>query len=489
MPPIKYAVWSAVSSEKQAATDKVSLTEQVTIAHHRAQAKDWQPTGLDYIVPGESRTRYVNLRDAESEIPQLHQMLNDAQARKFDLLILYDYNRLRDLIDPVAKTLAAYGVQIYSCNQAVDPISPAEFTTYASDSESIMRGMAQILSRSQISDLQRKYAAALPKRITERGLPMRAPYGYITPRPGQPAIIEPHQAQACILAKDMALSGASLRQICDALHQHGHTGPQGGQFSINTVRSILSNPYYAGLVFFRRSTTTNDPRSGKRTTRKSPPGRMIISQGKHPPLWTVAEHEALTSEMEKRTRTFIGRRATVFSGLLYCHHCGSPMTINYAQTTPIYKCRKGGIKNGHIRVHHSHLLAVFVETLYTAIQQQDHVPQTESLAAQLAENNHKRQRITDAYAAGAFELAEFLEYKKPLDIEAERLENQIKDSKTGQENRNQRARLAAYIIENKTDFLASLTDETNSQAANHTLRSIIHKITVHPGPTVQINFR
>lgn len=134
-----------------------------------------------YSVPGESRTRYVNLRDAEEAIPPLHSMLEDAKAGRFDILVLWDYNRLRDLLDPVAKTLSNYGVQIYSINQPTEPLDPAEFNPYASDSESMMRGMSQIISRWQIADLRRKYRFGVRARV-DHGLPsLKIPYGYIKP--------------------------------------------------------------------------------------------------------------------------------------------------------------------------------------------------------------------------------------------------------------------------------------------------------------------
>jgi hypothetical protein len=59
---------------------------------------------------------------------------------------LYNYDRLRDLLDPVAKTLASYSVQIFSVNQAVEPLPPETFNPYASDSESMMRGLSQIIN-------------------------------------------------------------------------------------------------------------------------------------------------------------------------------------------------------------------------------------------------------------------------------------------------------------------------------------------------------
>src|SRR5688500_15256115 len=98
--PLRFAVWSAVSTSAQAEQDKASLHEQEEKCRATSFTKGWRESAGPYIVPGESRTRWVNLRDAEREIPALHAMLEDGKRGLYDILALYDYNRLRDLLDP-----------------------------------------------------------------------------------------------------------------------------------------------------------------------------------------------------------------------------------------------------------------------------------------------------------------------------------------------------------------------------------------------------
>jgi hypothetical protein len=485
---IKYAVWSAVSKDHQAKPDKVSLGEQVAQAHQRAGERGWQPTNLEYIVPGESRTLYVNLRDAENEIPELKAMLDDAQAGKFNLLILYDYNRLRDLIDPVAKTLSAYGVQLYSVSQPADPIDPENYSAYASDSESIVRGMSQIISRSQISDIQRKNAYAMPKRITERGLPHRVPYGYIHVKNGPP-LVDPEKAKAVILIKDMMLSGNSLRQTCDALMEAGYAAPLGGKtWYAQTVQDIISNPFYAGEVAWLRTKVHRDPRTGKRTTQDTP-GRVIQGKGAHVPLWTAEEHERLAIVAARRDYTYIGRRAGLFSGLLTCGTCGSPMRSYNTPRVPgrqyvilergSYCCRKGGVYCSAIK--HVDLFNQVTAHLRESLENARAEPVNagdilEHLNAEIA----KRDRLTEAYLAGAYQLDEYLRHKSPLDETIKRAEKQhrnIEDTIRRQAAQTEQSR---YILDNWDDFIESLRDEENMQASNHALRAVIARIVVKP---------
>ena len=116
---IRFAILIAVSSKAQAEDDKVSLAVQEQRCRETGLARGWVEVSGPYSVPGESRQRWVNLRDAELAIPQLKIMLDDAQAHKFDVLVIYDYNRLRDLLDPVSKSLSHYNAQIFSVSQPV----------------------------------------------------------------------------------------------------------------------------------------------------------------------------------------------------------------------------------------------------------------------------------------------------------------------------------------------------------------------------------
>lgn len=487
-----YAIWSAVSAEHQAADDKVSLQEQISISRQRVGGKGWRETSGPYIVPGESRTRYVNLRDAEEEIPQLKQLLDDAQARKFDILVIYDYNRLRDLIDPVAKTLAAYGVQVYSINQPVEPLPPGDYNQYANDSESIMRGMAQIITRSQISDMRRKFAYAMPKRITERGLPQKIPYGYTFVARDKPAVIDPQRAPAMTIAKDMVLAGQSLRQVVERLEAEGYPPPRGQVWYPESIRRLLKNPYYAGIVHWRSSQIVHDPRNG--TIKKiATPERRIQAQGRHEALWSEAEHRALLHEL-RRVKTWRGRMANQFTGLLVCGGCGKRMGITYINGRSTVSKRTGAVKvkdpsrgtyrcrkrqDGCHAIKHPDLVQRFTDALVGILtaEQADQLPDDTALRAGLERLIAQRDRLSLAYAAGAFELDEFLNLKRPLDVQIDQTEQSLKTSADQRQATDQRAGILAYLRANLDD-LRDMIANGDPQAVNHTLRAVVSEIIV-----------
>jgi len=80
MSAIRTAIWTAVSTEEQAREDKVSLAAQEESSRALIAGRAWKETAGSYVVAGASRTRWVNLRDAELAIPELRRMLDYAQV-------------------------------------------------------------------------------------------------------------------------------------------------------------------------------------------------------------------------------------------------------------------------------------------------------------------------------------------------------------------------------------------------------------------------
>ena len=332
--PFRAAIWAAVSTETQAAGDKVSLGAQEELCRALLTSRGWSEAAGPYIVPGASRTRWVNLRDAEREIPQLGAMLDEAQAGRFNLLVLYDFNRLRDLLDPVARTLAAYGAQIFSVSQPVDPLPPEAFDAYSSDTSSMMQGLSQIISRAQIADLRRKYRVAMPKRVQELGLPANAiPYGYAKPpgretdRKAVPVQI-PEQIDTLQRIRQFFLEGHSRISIAETLTLMGIPAPRADRWNQATIGGILSNPFYCGLVVFGRSRAKIDPRSGqRRRLRGIPRSQWTIGEGRHEALWSTEEFDEIQQELGRRRRRNAGlkRQTYQLTSLLRCATCGSTL--------------------------------------------------------------------------------------------------------------------------------------------------------------------
>ena len=502
MGAFRAAIWAAVSTETQAAEDKVSLPAQQEMCRSLLTARAWTEAAGPYVVAGASRTRWVNLRDAELAIPELRLMLDEGQAGRFNLLVLYDFNRLRDLLDPVARTLAAYGCQIFSISQPVEPMPPAEFDPYTSDSSSMMQGMSQIISRAQVSDLRRKYRVAMPKRVKELGLPaISIPYGYAKP-PGRETdrkavpVQVPEEIQVLRMIRDLFLAGHSRDAVAETLTHQGVPTARGGRWHQNTIAQFLSNPFYCGQVVFGRSRARVDPRTGqRRRLRGIPRSQWTIGQGRHEPLWTVDQFEEIQRELVRRRRrnAGLGRQVYQLTSLLRCAACGSTLARfkNGPRSEPdraIWRCYIGP---AHPRASIPETVALqalglqlrqFLVGLDLPAPRAGQEPRANVLDARkvLASLEARRQRFQRVYGDGLISYEDFAARLQEIEDQAEEARRSLTDvedhAAVSRRRLERRDRLAAIV-----DSVPAYLLEAPRSEVNQALRDLFEGIVVDVG--------
>lgn len=160
---MRTAIWAAVSTVSQATPDKVSIQVQLQKGREFIETRHHTPAG-EYIVPGESRTKYISLYHAEKEIAPLHALLEAAARKEFDLLFIYDLNRFRTLMRQIfdAPTLTE---RLKSVQNQIDTVNAQLTKQRASqtrrDSSSHTRArLAQILDT-----LESYYQKAPPAQV------------------------------------------------------------------------------------------------------------------------------------------------------------------------------------------------------------------------------------------------------------------------------------------------------------------------------------
>jgi site-specific DNA recombinase len=509
---MRYAIFCAVSSASQAADDKISLEDQETRCRTTANARGWIETAGPFIVPGESRTIYINLRDAEAAIPQLRKMLDAAQRGRFDVLVIYNFNRLRELIDPITRTLGAYKVQIYSLTQNVEPQPPETYNPYKSDATWIMQLTSQLISKSQISDLRRKYEIGMPARVQKRGLPpIGIPFGYRKP-PGREtdraATPEPDPVTSPILLafKDLLLQGRTLSQIVKFALGTGIKPPRGKTWYPQTIRAMLRNPFYAGYVRWGLSKNVTDPRTGQNYRQHTKnPAEIIKEPGKHTPLWDDATHAKIIAELESRGNNYGERHQNPLTRLLRCAACGQSLWMqhNGSRSEPgrsIWRCQTTTCTQ-RANIHATQALHQVAEQLATIINALSGDAQTEVLSDaaqltgnaqaprspepeynQLAELNKRRARLTDIYLAGGINKPEYMQRAAEIDALITHAENTIAEIESTAASAQDRIKILLSLV-GIVEQLPAWLAQDDAQTVNRLLRALIAHITVQ-GETV-----
>lgn len=494
---MRFAIWTAVSRKEQAAPDKVSLSEQENKCRLAALGKGWDESSGPYTIPGASRSFYVNLSDAEADIPQLKQMLEDARNHQFDILIVYTYDRLGDLVDMIAQSLRFYGKQLYSVSQPVEPQQPDSYDPYASEAEEIMRDAARITQRFRVSDLRRKYRAGMPSRIA-RGLnPLRVPFGYRWVGKKEPPMLEPHQAALIIEMKDLLLSGRGMYEIARHADSSKIPPPNGGKkWDPSTCKYILSNPFYAGLVSLQKSISLRDPRrKNKHRQVAQPQAKWHQGKGKHKALWDEKTHHAILRELERRGDT--NRNYAVrfpFSGLLVCSECGKKLHRQSHGTglvgqgrRRVLSCAEGP---AHIILEYEEGVTLVSNEIARQLSQAPVTPimpstqddQTESLIGDL---QRRRKQIQEDREAGLYTQAEAFEKITTLEDQIARLEQKQEEAKESSYIREE----FKEIVGTRLDYFAEWVLDDDPQLVHRLLHALCEQIIVHPDRTLDIIWR
>lgn len=225
--PIRASIWLALSTVAQVTgDDKTSLEVQEEECRKIIVQKGWKEINT-YSLIG-SRIRFVDLSAAEREYPMLKMMLDDAEKGRYDVLVMYDYDRLRDLIDPVANVLEQYGIQVYSVNQPTEITPPELFSRYSNESGLLTRTVMLMAQRLKTNQLRRDYTTKMPKRVLERGLPAtHVPYGYTKSGAESVPVKDNELLQHVLTMRDLLFEGHSLAAIADVLNDMEVPSPRG----------------------------------------------------------------------------------------------------------------------------------------------------------------------------------------------------------------------------------------------------------------------
>ena len=498
MTTLRYAIWCAVSTKAQAdRTKKVSLEQQEIDCRLAASAKGWEETAGPYIIRGESRTRWINLRDAESEIPELREMLDDAKQGRYDVLVMYDMDRLRDLLDPVSRSLADYGVQIYDLDLRIEPQPPGEFDPY-SDIGEMTKAFGQMKSRAGTNALRRHYRDKMPMRITKKGLHAglgRPPYGYRKP-PGREldkdAILVPVPSEVKVIVqiKDWFLSGWSLTKIEDELNRLAIPSPRGKKWWFTQVRYILKNPFYAGQVSFGVTRYRRDRRDGSTHRTK---GKPVTAQGKHSPLWDEQTHRRIMDAMNNRGHAFGGIRTRALSRLLACGDCGAIMWAQTAKHRRHY-WRCSSKQKGHVYIADDDAMNVVIDEIVNIVRHIDNLqlPAPEDkrphIQAEITDLEARRRRWMDLYEAETLSGPELSERIAAIDARLDDARSRLADIEKGISSQ-------AAVMDVATELAKAIDDLPNylhngpPDEVNADLREMFERIIVTHDRAVTLVWR
>jgi site-specific DNA recombinase len=294
------AIYTRVSSEMQLAGH--SLQAQLDECISLAKQKKWNVIAhyTDEAISGKTTER-----------PAFQQMLADAEAGKFQVIIIHKLDRLTRSLTDLLLTMHAFDqadVRVISATELFDFTSPIGKVILA-----LLGALAQWYLDNLATEIRKGYRA----RARAGHWIAQVPTGYCTKykKDGGDslALIHEEEAEGIKLAFQTYAKGAySDRDIALLLNEYGYRTKGGKLWSRDSINFILQNSFYIGKVAFK--------------------GEEF--EGLHEPLIPQELFEQCqqvrSQRRAKRTDLSQNRKQRIYllKGLTYCDRCGAKFHIS-----------------------------------------------------------------------------------------------------------------------------------------------------------------
>ncbi|WP_079211269.1 recombinase family protein [Brucella pituitosa] len=505
----RVALYARYSSDNQR---EASIEDQLRICHEQAKREKWKIVGTykDASISGAS----MILR------PGIQALLQDAQAGQFDMVLAEALDRIsRDQADVATfyKHLKFAGVPIVTLSEG--EISELHVGLKGTMNALFLKDLAAKTHRGirgRVEDGKSGgglcFGYNVVKQLDARGDPIRGDR-------------EVNEAEASVVRRIFRefAAGVGPRTIARTLNEEGIPGPAGKLWSDTTIRGhvkrgtgLVNNELYIGRLIWNRLRYIKDPSTGKRVSRLNPESEWIIKDVPElrivdDELWQsvrvrqgeIAEKfanvtEAVRKHHKKNRLNGTRRPKSLLSGLVFCSCCSGPYSLRGADR---FACSnhisKGACSNSRT-IPREDLEARVLSGLKDRMMAPEIVEEAmRAYAEETNRLNRERRSSGDAWKAelvkiekqirGIIEAIKAGMFHESMKAEMDTLEARKTELNTlladAPEDTPDILPSASAIYAKKVSALTkALNLKEERQEAAETLRGLIEKISLTPGP-------
>lgn len=258
--------------------------------------------------------------------PQLKELLKDAEEKKFDKVLVWKINRISRRLTHVleiAEILERNNITFKSYSE------PFETDTPAGKMQFQMMALVGEFERGTIAQNVKMGMCAKAKAGEWCGgqvlgydlVPLEKQQG--AKRTKTVLTINEREAESVRFIFNEYANGKGYKAITNQLNKLGYKTKKGNNFSVGSIRDILTNPVYIGKI--RYNVRQNWSEKRRRNINANP----IITDGIHKPiidekLWDKVQ-AIMESKKGKPSRIYDGEYP--LTGILRCPKCGAGMVI------------------------------------------------------------------------------------------------------------------------------------------------------------------
>ena len=298
----KTAIYLRVSTEEQ--THNFSISSQKDLLLNHIKQNDLELSD-QYVDDGYSGTTM--------ERPQLKRLLEDAKAKKFDLVLVYRVDRFfrsnKDLLT-VTSLLQELGIAIKSISEPFDTV-----TSEGKLMLSVLGSFAEfernsIVERSKHVKLRRLkegyYAGCRPK------------FGYDYDRETKKLTVNQKEAEIVrLIFKRYSEPDGSILKVTRDLRAMGHKTKFGNEWETDRVNAILRDETYTGIWYGNKNSSKGGKKPRDEWIRMEVP--RVISKD----IFKRTQHLLDQRKILAKRNT---KHEYLLSGLMRCGDCGSKLS-------------------------------------------------------------------------------------------------------------------------------------------------------------------
>ncbi len=505
----RVALYARYSSDNQR---EASIEDQLRICREQAKREKWKIVGT-YKDAGISGASMI-LR------PGIQALLQDAQAGQFDIVLAEALDRIsRDQADVATfyKHLKFAGVPIVTLSEG--EISELHVGLKGTMNALFLKDLAAKTHRGirgRVEDGKSGgglcFGYNVVKQLDARGDPIR----------GDREINEAEANVVRRIFREFA-AGVGPRTIARTLNEEGVPGPAGKLWSDTTIRGhvkrgtgLVNNELYIGRLIWNRLRYIKDPSTGKRVSRLNPESEWIIKDVPElrivdDELWqsvrvrqgAIAEKfanvtEAVRKHHKKNRLNGTRRPKSLLSGLVFCGCCGGPYSLRGADR---FACSnhisKGACSNSRT-IPREDLEARVLSGLKDRMMAPEIVEEAmRAYAEETNRLNRERRSSGDAWKAELMKIEKQIRgiieaikagmfhdsMKAEMDtLEARKTELNTLLADAPEDTPDILPSASAIYAKKVSDLTKALNRKEERQEAAETLRGLIEKISLTPGP-------
>nr|WP_117148878.1 recombinase family protein [Paraliobacillus zengyii] len=316
-PQKKAAIYARVSTVEQA-EEGYSIDEQIRVLREWCEREG-------YVVYREYVDRGKSGKNIKGR-PALQQLLSDTQQKEFDLVLVWKMNRFSrkslDLLG-IVDELKNKGIGFRSYTEKYETESPSGVLQFQ-----MMAAIAEF-ERANIAENVKMGMIARAKEGSWNGGQVLGYDVVSSPsnnskRKASKLVVNEIEAQSVRKIFQLYTEGHGYKSIAGYLNRGGHRTKRNKGFSINSIKTIVTNPIYKGIIRYNVRRDWNE----KRRNNINPD--PIMEKGKHEAIISNEVWEKAQAIMKTRggkpNRVHSGEFP--LTGIMRCPMCGAGMVLS-----------------------------------------------------------------------------------------------------------------------------------------------------------------